>query len=158
MYRIKIEDLTEWASSSPHKPLIIRGARQVGKSTLVSLFAKKQGFSLLVLNFERNPEYADFFVQNDPKKIISLLELNFNTDIVTGKTLLFLDEIQAEPQVLKTLRYFYEELPELHIIAAGSLLDFELNSPTYSIPVGRLSYLQLHPMGFFRVFVGYRSR
>ena len=148
MHRKKLEDLALWASSSPHKPLIIRGARQVGKSTLVSLFAEEQGFSLMVLNFERNPEYADFFVKNDPNEIISLLELNFNTDIIAGKTLLFLDEIQAEPQVLKTLRYFYEELPELHIIAAGSLLDFELNSPTYSIPVGRVSYLHLHPMGF----------
>jgi predicted AAA+ superfamily ATPase len=148
MYRKKVEDLIEWASTSPHKPLIIRGARQVGKSTLVSLFAKEQFFSLLLLNFERNPEFADFFVKNDPKEIIRLLEINFNTDIVAGKTLLFLDEIQAAPQVLITLRYFYEELPALHIIAAGSLLDFELNSPTYSIPVGRLSYLHLHPMGF----------
>ncbi len=148
MHRKKLEDLAQWASSSPHKPLIIRGARQVGKSTLVSLFAEEQGFSLMVLNFERNPAYADFFVKNDPREIVNLLEINFNTDIIAGKTLLFLDEIQAEPQVLKTLRYFYEELPELHIIAAGSLLDFELNSPTYSIPVGRVSYLHLHPMGF----------
>ena len=148
MWRKRLEDLTRWAHSTPHKPLIIRGARQVGKSTLVSLFAEEQGFSLLTLNFERNPEYADFFQKNDPKTIISLLEVNFNADIIAGKTLLFLDEIQAEPQVLKTLRYFYEEMPDLHIVAAGSLLDFELNSPTYSIPVGRISYLHLHPMGF----------
>jgi len=120
----------------------------VGKSTLVSLFAKQQGYALLTLNFERNPEYADFFAKSDPAEIVRLLEINFNTDIIVGKTLLFLDEIQSEPQVLKTLRYFYEEMPALHIIAAGSLLDFELNSPTYSIPVGRLSYLHLHPMGF----------
>lgn len=148
MYRKKLEDLEYWARSSPHKPLIIRGARQVGKSTLVSLFAKEQAYSLITLNFERNPEYAAFFTTNEPRKIISLLEVNFNKDIKAGKTLLFLDEIQAEPQVLKTLRYFYEELPKLHIIAAGSLLDFELNSATFSIPVGRLSYLHLHPMGF----------
>ncbi len=148
MWRKKLEDLAHWAHSDPHKPLIIQGARQVGKSTLVSLFAEEQGFSLLTLNFERNPEYADFFEKNDPKAIVSLLEVNFNIDIVTGKTLLFLDEIQAAPRVLKTLRYFYEEMPDLHIVAAGSLLDFELNSPTYSIPVGRISYLHLHPMGF----------
>ena len=148
MYRSRLNDLKLWACASKHKPLIIRGARQVGKTTLVSLFAQENAFELLQLNFERNPEYADFFNVNDPKQIISLLEIQFNQDIKAGKTLLFLDEIQAQPTVLKTLRYFYEEMPDLHIIAAGSLLDFELNAPSYSIPVGRISYMHLHPMGF----------
>jgi len=148
MYRNRLKDLELWASASKHKPLIIRGARQVGKSTLVCLFAEESAYDLLVLNFERNPEYADLFIDNNPEKIVSLLELQFNQRIKQGKTLLFLDEIQAEPQVLKTLRYFYEEMPDLHIVAAGSLLDFELNAPTYSIPVGRVSYMHLHPMGF----------
>ena len=148
MYRERLKDLKHWAYASSHKPLIIRGARQVGKSTLVSLFAKENAFELLLLNFERNPEYADLFIGNDPKQIISLIEIQFNQDIKPGKTLLFLDEIQAQPAVLKTLRYFYEEMPDLHIIAAGSLLDFELNAPSYSIPVGRVSYMHLHPMGF----------
>ncbi len=148
MYRNKLKDLKSWSCASTHKPLIIRGARQVGKSTLVSLFAQDEEYELLVLNFERNPEYADLFNSNNPKTIVSLLELKFNQDIKKGKTLLFLDEIQAQPTVLKTLRYFYEEMPDLHIIAAGSLLDFELNAPSFSIPVGRISYMYLHPMGF----------
>ena len=148
MYRNRLEDLKYWANSPARKPLIIRGARQVGKSTLVSLFTEENHFDLLTINFERNPEYAELFIETNPQKIIALLEIHFNKNIESGNTLLFLDEIQAEPQVLKTLRYFYEEMPELHVIAAGSLLDFELNSPTYSIPVGRISYMHLHPMGF----------
>lgn len=148
MYRNRLEDLKYWANSPTRKPLIIRGARQVGKSTLVSLFTEENNFDLLTINFERNPEHAELFIETNPQKIIALLEIRFNKNIESGNTLLFLDEIQAEPQILKTLRYFYEEMPELHIIAAGSLLDFELNSPTYSIPVGRISYMHLHPMGF----------
>ncbi|CAC9632803.1 ATP-binding protein [thiotrophic endosymbiont of Bathymodiolus puteoserpentis (Logatchev)] len=148
MFRNRLIDLQHWSQDLQRKPLIIRGARQVGKSTLVSLFAKQQEFDLLLLNFERNPEYAEFFVSNDPIKIIQLLELGLNRDIIIGKTLLFLDEIQATPKVLAVLRYFYEELPKLHIIVAGSLLDFALYFPTYSMPVGRISYMYLQPMGF----------
>ncbi|RLA07238.1 MAG: AAA family ATPase [Gammaproteobacteria bacterium] len=148
MYRFALEFLKKWANNLPHKPLIIRGARQVGKSTLVSIFAKAAKFDLLVLNFEKNPEFEKFFLSNNPAKIISLLETIFNKTIKAGSSLLFLDEIQAKPQVLSVLRYFYEEMPDLHIICAGSLLDFELNSPTFSMPVGRISYMHLHPMSF----------
>ncbi len=143
MYRAQLKHLNNWAKRATHKPLIIRGARQVGKSTLVHLFAEQEGYDLLTLNFERNPEHADAFKSNDPREIISLLALIFSKDIIVGKSLLFLDEIQASPVVLSTLRYFYEELPNLHVIAAGSLLDFELASPTYSMPVGRISYLHM---------------
>ena len=152
MYREKIKELECWAAQDNRKPLIIRGARQVGKSTLVKIFAKKNGYDLLEINFERNPEYADLFKGNNPSEIINLLEINFETEI-KNSTLLFLDEIQAEPQVLRCLRYFYEELPELPIISAGSLLDFELNSPSYSIPVGRITYMYLHPMGFIEFLI-----
>ncbi len=148
MFRNRLIDLQHWSQDLQRKPLIIRGARQVGKSTLVSLFAEQQGFDLLLLNFERNPEYTEFFVSNNPIQIVKLLELGLNRDIVIGKTLLFLDEIQATPKVLAVLRYFYEELPKLHIVVAGSLLDFALHSPTYSMPVGRVSYMHLQPMGF----------
>lgn len=152
MYRKKIKELEYWAEQSNRKPLIIRGARQVGKSTLVKMFANNNGFNLLEINFERNPEHADIFNSNNPYEIKNLLEINFDTEI-TSDTLLFLDEIQAEPQVLKCLRYFYEEMPELPIISAGSLLDFELNSPSYSIPVGRITYMYLHPMGFVEFLI-----
>jgi len=147
MYRKKNVDLKLWFNKPNRKPLIIRGARQVGKSTLVKLFARDDQLELLEINFERNPHYAQFFETKDPKEIINLLEINFNITI-NDKTLLFLDEIQAQPQILQCLRYFYEEMPSLAIIAAGSLLDFELRSPSYSIPVGRISYMYLQPMGF----------
>ncbi|MCF6288006.1 MAG: AAA family ATPase [Proteobacteria bacterium] len=147
MYRKKLENLKHWSQQSNRKPLIIRGARQVGKSTIVRMFAAIVGYDLLEINFERNPEHVRIFNSNNPKEIIDLLEVSFNFDI-SKNTLLFLDEIQAEPQVLKCLRYFYEEAQFLPIICAGSLLDFELNSPTFSVPVGRISYMYLHPMGF----------
>jgi predicted AAA+ superfamily ATPase len=147
MHRKKLIDLKQWFNKSNRKPLIIRGARQVGKSTLVKLFATDNHLEFLEINFERNPEYAQFFETKDPKEIINLLEINFNVSI-NDKILLFLDEIQAQPQILQCLRYFYEEMPNIAIIAAGSLLDFELNSPSYSIPVGRISYMYLQPMGF----------
>lgn len=119
----------------------------MGKSSVVRIFADSHQLDLLEINFERNPEHAALFSQKDPNEIISLLEINFEQNI-TKNTLLFLDEIQAQPQVLSTLRYFYEERPDIPVIAAGSLLDFELNSPEFSIPVGRVSYMHLHPMGF----------
>ncbi len=139
--------LKSWRRESTLRPLIIRGARQVGKTYLVRSFA--QEFENLVeINFERNPEIAELFVSNDPVQIIGLLELLLQTTIVPGKTLLFLDEIQARPNIIASLRYFYEEMNDLHVIAAGSLLEFALAKPTFSMPVGRIEYLYLGPIQF----------
>jgi len=148
MYRHQLTWLQTWAERKTHKPLVIRGARQVGKSTLVTLFAEHQGMDLIALNFERNPEYTDVFSTTDPVKIVNTLSLLLEHEIVPGKSLLFLDEVQVKPEILGVLRYFYEELPALHVIAAGSLLDFEMVSPTFSMPVGRISYLHMGPMNF----------
>ncbi|MDP2752512.1 MAG: AAA family ATPase [Rhodocyclaceae bacterium] len=148
MYREQLVWLDRWARRPKHKPLILRGARQVGKSTLVSLFAQRARLKLVSLNFERTPEHATVFASKDAQQIINLLALLLNQTIIPGESLLFLDEIQAQPVVLGALRYFYEELPDLHVIAAGSLLDFELPSPQFSMPVGRVSYLHLGPMNF----------
>lgn len=148
MYRFAIKDLNTWGKSMNRKPLVVRGARQVGKTFLIRLFAKKNFEHLLEINFERDPEAASLFVSNDPKTIIQLLELQFNISIKQGDTLLFLDEIQAAPQVLSCLRYFYEEMSGLHVIAAGSLLEFVLEEPAFSMPVGRIEYLHLGPMQF----------
>jgi len=146
--RKELTYLTDWAARSPRKPLIIRGARQVGKSTLVRQFAATSGLSLLAINFERNPQFREAFVEKDPAQIQTVLGLLTEEKIVAGKTLLFFDEIQAAPEALAALRYFYEEAPDLHVLAAGSLLEFALEDAQFSMPVGRVEYLHLGPMQF----------
>lgn len=148
MYRHELEDLDRWRGRARRKPLIIRGARQVGKTTLVRLFAERFFDGLAEVNFERNPQLADLFASNNPTATLERLQLQLDLDITPGRTLLFLDEIQATPKVLASLRYFYEELPALHVIAAGSLLELALDRPTFSVPVGRIEYLHLGPMQF----------
>lgn len=103
----------------------------------------------MTLNFERQPELADLFIDKDPQKILQLIQLQTKHPLTIGKSLLFLDEIQGSAQViLPALRYFYEEMPELHIIATGSLLDFALAQAQFSMPVGRIEYLFLGPLRF----------
>jgi len=148
MYRFASEYLKKWKSSKRRKPLVIRGARQVGKTYLVRSFAGEYFDRLLEINFEQEPDIALLFSSNKPHKIIELLELQFNVPISNGKTLIFLDEVQAAPEVLGSLRYFYEEAPEQYIIAAGSLLEFAFEEPSFSMPVGRIEYLYLGPMQF----------
>jgi len=147
MYRSASDYLLKWKNRKRRKPLVIRGARQVGKSYLVSMFAEQNFSDFIEVNFERNPEMKSLFT-GTPKKIIKLLELKYNKKIDIENTLLFLDEIQAAPEVFAKLRYFYEDVPELHIIAAGSLLEFLLENHTFSMPVGRIEYLHLGPMTF----------
>jgi len=148
MYRNHLQYLARWFEHPSHKPLVLRGARQVGKSTLVRLFATQQKIELVELNFERNPEYAELFNTKEPKEIMANIRLILNKDLIPEQSILFLDEIQAVTKVLACLRYFYEEMPRLHVIAAGSLLDFELAAPEFSMPVGRISYMHMYPMSF----------
>jgi len=148
MHRFALDYLKEWKTKPGRKPLVVRGARQVGKSYLVRLFAKERFQNLVELNFEREPDLGSLFASNDPEKIVQLLELRFNAAIRPGETLLFLDEIQAAPAVFAALRYFYEGLPGLHVVAAGSLLEFALEAHDFSVPVGRIEYLHLGPMQF----------
>lgn len=140
--------LKNWKSKVGRKPLIIRGARQVGKSYLVRQFARDTGLTLIELNFEKNPELADLFKSGEPSKILRLLEVQLNCEIPLTESLLFLDEIQTVPTLIPLLRYFYEELPALPVIAAGSLLEFVLADHSFSMPVGRVEYLFLGPMTF----------
>ena len=146
--RLEINYLKSWATESKRKPIVIRGARQVGKSTLVREFARLNDYSLVEINFERNPEYREAFTSRDPALILTTLRLLTGQSIEAGSTLLFLDEIQAAPEALLALRYFYEEKPALHLIAAGSLLEFTLAEAQFSMPVGRVEYLHLGPMQF----------
>jgi len=148
MYRDRLKSMQRWFESSKRKPLVLRGARQVGKSTLVRMFAEAQQLELIELNLERNPEHAELFDSNNPQQIVATLRLLLNKDIKASHSILFLDEIQAAPSVLAALRYFYEEMPEQHVVAAGSLLDFELASPSFSMPVGRISTLHIYPLSF----------
>ena len=146
--RHEIRYLQEWAGRRVHKPLVIRGARQVGKSTLVREFARLAGMSLAEVDFERDPELREAFAVRDPARIISTLALLTGKAVTPAKGLLFLDEIQAAPEALVALRYFHEEMPELHVVAAGSLMEFALADTRFSMPVGRVEYLHLGPMGF----------
>ena len=146
--RSEINDLRSWAAQPERKPLIVRGARQVGKSTLVRQLAGEAQLALVELNFERNPELREAFVSKEPAGILTTLQLLTGQVVVAGQTLLFLDEIQAAPEALAALRYFYEEMPRLHVIAAGSLLEFTLAEAQFSMPVGRVEYMHLGPLQF----------
>lgn len=147
-HRKELDYLAKWLDRSDRKPIIIRGARQVGKSTLVRLCAQKSKKQLIEIDFEKNPEYADLFKSQDPKTILALFETVLNKNIYSTSAILFLDEIQKKPELLQTLRYFYENMPELPVIVAGSLLDFALQELHFSIPVGRVEYLYLGPLSF----------
>jgi uncharacterized protein len=146
--------LTEWKQRIDRKPLVVRGARQVGKTFLIEQWGNDNFTSVISLNLEQSPHHALPFRSLTPTKIIKELELIIDADIVPGKTLLFLDEIQSSPQVLQALRYFYEQLPELHVVAAGSLLDFTMHEYEFSVPVGRIEYLYLHPLSFIEYLDG----
>lgn len=143
-----MRELAAWKARANRRPLLLRGARQVGKSYLVEQFGKKCFDNLVTADFERHPDLASCFKSRDPITILKQLELMLEAPIRPGTTLLFLDEIQACPDALVSLRYFWELMPELHVIAAGSLMEFLLHDDRYSFPVGRIEFLYLHPMSF----------
>ncbi len=148
MNRRADEFLKNWLHDARRKPLVIRGARQVGKTWLVRDFAASQKRQLVELNFEKNPQMATLFSSNEPKKTLARLEAALDLSIDPGQSLLFLDEIQAVPDLFAKLRWFAEDLPELPVIAAGSLLEFVLSDHTFSMPVGRIGYMHLEPLSF----------
>ncbi|MCK5277263.1 MAG: ATP-binding protein [Cyclobacteriaceae bacterium] len=140
--------LVEWQNKANRKPLLIRGARQVGKTYSIVEFGKTHfKGNVHILNFEKNPDIHSIFNQNlDSVRILSELELILNKHIKSGIDLLFFDEIQECPKAIMALRYFYEQIPSLHVIAAGSLLEFAIED--ISFPVGRLQMLYMQPMTF----------
>ncbi|SDC58922.1 hypothetical protein SAMN04488104_100262 [Algoriphagus faecimaris] len=139
--------LENWKSNPSRKPLIIRGARQVGKTTLVKEFAKGFPHSI-ILNFEKKSDKSFFDDFDDVKTIVESLFLSRNlSSEKLSNTILFLDEIQESPKAIQMLRYFYEEFPQLAVIAAGSLLEFALKE-VKSFPVGRVEFAYLYPMNF----------
>lgn len=140
--------LQKWLQDENRKPLIIRGARQVGKTWSARDLATQSNKNLIEINFERNPNFASLFDSNDPQKILFAIETALNITIDVANSILLLDEIQVAPQIFAKLRWFAEELPALPVIAAGSLLEFVLDDHEFSMPVGRISYLHMEPMSF----------
>ncbi|MCK5914666.1 MAG: AAA family ATPase, partial [Deltaproteobacteria bacterium] len=146
--RLIIKSLHAWKESSARKPLVLRGARQVGKTVAVRMFGESYDlFSELNLEI---PENAALFQQGlKPCEILQTIRLKQRVPVSeTGTWLLFLDEIQACPAAVAQLRYFYENVPELHLVAAGSLLEVALKREHISFPVGRIEFRYLHPMCF----------
>ena len=148
MRRLVTDQLVAWKDSLARKPLLVRGARQVGKTWAVVDFGKRffPG-SVHVIDLEQRPDAHAFFAGDlDPRRVLTSLELLLGSPVVPGRDLLFFDEIQACPRALVALRYFYEQMPQLHVIAAGSLIEFALGR--VSFPVGRIDPLRVHPMTF----------
>ena len=147
MKRLAEKEVIKWKNSLRRKPLIIRGARQVGKTWLVENVLASTFDNFVKIDLEKRRDLHVHFAGNlEPRAILNHLEL-VTSRIISGKTLLFFDEIQACPRAITALRYFYEQIPELHVVAAGSLLEFAFDE--ISVPVGRVQYLHLHPMTYY---------
>lgn len=145
--RIAIDYLRQWANKEEHKPLVLRGARQVGKTTLVKLFAKEFD-AYIYLNLEEKENAELFAAGNSFEDLMAGIFFKANLlQNASKRTLIFIDEIQNEPKAVQALRYFYEKRPDLYVIAAGSLLE-SLMGRHVSFPVGRVEYMELHPCTF----------
>lgn len=154
MKRMVNYELEQWRLSNKKKPLILRGARQVGKTHAVRVLGKKYRY-FLEINFEKKPLLIQFFEKDlDPKRIVNTLIATLGETIIPGETLLFFDEIQMCPKAITALRYFYEDMPDLDVIAAGSLLDFAIEQ--VGVPVGRVSFCYVYPVSFMEYLVASR--
>ena len=149
MYRRKIKQLLEWKLDKNRKPLVLLGARQVGKTYLLQEFGKSEYKQMVYINFERADEMKDVFQHDlDPKRLIMAFEFYSGLKITPEDTLIVLDEIQAVKRGITSLKYFYEEAREYQIIAAGSLLGTNIH-PNESFPVGKVDMMTLYPMSFY---------
>ena len=148
MYRSAIEELYKWKNSPDRKPLIIEGARQVGKTWLMKEFGKQAYAQTVYVNFDSNPRMAELFSSSlEAGRIIMGLELYTDIKIDPSNTLIIFDEVQEVPRALSSLKYFYENAPQYHIICACSLLGIALHEGT-SFPVGKVDFLNLYPLSF----------
>lgn len=148
MYRVAIEKLLKWKESKRRKPLIIEGARQVGKTWLMQEFGRQAYAETVYINFDSNSRMANLFASDlDVNRLIMGLELYVGRKINSDNTLLIFDEVQEVPRALASLKYFYENAPEYHIVCAGSLLGIALHKGT-SFPVGKVDFLKLYPLSF----------
>ena len=147
MKRFITDSLIAWKNSKTRKPLILKGARQVGKTYILKEFGEKYYNDMVYFNFDHDEGLSDLFKNTkDPKRIIEQLALASGKKIVPNDTLIFFDEIQECPNALNSLKYFCEEVPEYHIVCAGSLLGIRLSRTSF--PVGKVDFLQLYPLSF----------
>ena len=144
--RIALENLREWALKAERKPLVLRGARQVGKTTLVEMFAADFDH-YIYLNLEEKDNAELFATDSTFDDLLAGIFFKAKLHVDSPRTLIFIDEIQTEPKAVQALRYFYEKRPDLYVIAAGSLLE-SLMGRHISFPVGRVEYMVLHPCTF----------
>lgn len=148
MERFLINDLNKWKNSSARKPLIMRGARQVGKTWLLKEFGRISFEKCVYINFEDTPALQSMFETDfDINRIITILEIQTNIKITQGNTLIIFDEIQSANRAITSLKYFCENAPDYHLVAAGSLLGITMPNKT-SFPVGKVDFLDLHPLSF----------
>lgn len=148
MYRVAMERLLKWKASRRRKPLIIEGARQVGKTWLMKEFGKSAYRDTVYINFDANSRMSDLFASDlDTDRLIMGLELYAGRKIDSDNTLLIFDEVQEVPRALAALKYFHENAPQYHIVCAGSLLGIALHEGT-SFPVGKVDFLKLYPLSF----------
>ena len=149
MKRTLYKNLLNWKNSNKRKPLLLQGARQVGKTYLVNEFAQREYSNYVYLNFEQNSDLKTLFTDNlAPDNIINNISLYIGRKIFSKDTLIFFDEIQTVPKAITSLKYFYEQAPEYHIISAGSLLGVSVGKQS-SFPVGKVNFMTLYPMSFF---------
>ncbi|MBI2344438.1 MAG: ATP-binding protein [Deltaproteobacteria bacterium] len=147
MWRRLEKYLSEWKETIGRLPLLVRGARQVGKSYTIEAFGRAHFQNVVVINFELYPHFKPCFQGLDPKEILAKIQLLLGVDIHEG-VLLFLDEIQECPSAIMALRYFKEQMPQIPVIGAGSLLEFAMRSEHFTMPVGRVGFLYMEPLSF----------
>ena len=148
MERKIYQDLLKWKNDDARKPLILQGARQVGKTYIVNCFAGKEYQNYIYCNFEKEKGLEDFFTDLNPENIIRKLSNYKRKEILPKQTLIIFDEIQACPQAITSLKYFNEEANAYHIISLGSLLGVSVNRGNFSFPVGKVQFLTMYPMDF----------
>ncbi len=148
MKRFLYQNLLDWKISSRRKPLLLQGARQVGKTWLINAFGKNEYTHYIYFNFEQTPNLKTLFTNElSPLKIVENIGLLLGKKVNSDDTLICFDEIQTCPEALTSLKYFQEHAPELYVIAAGSLLGVSLGK-TSSFPVGKVNFLTLYPLCF----------
>lgn len=148
MERKIYQKLLEWKNNNERKPLILQGARQVGKTYIVNLFGGNEYANTVYCNFEKDLGLHEFFNELTPSNIIKKISLYKRKPIIENQTLLIFDEVQACPKAITSLKYFNEEANNYHIIALGSLLGVSINRENFSFPVGKVQFMTLHPMDF----------